>query len=53
MDENKCNYNSNQNNLDDINIKYSTNEKYIFLYYESKYEVDQFGRFIRNSSVNI
>lgn len=46
----KGNYNSKQNDFDDINIEYSTTEKYIFLYYESKYEIDQFGRFIRNSS---
>ena len=53
MDKDKCNYNSNQNDFDDINIEYSTTEKYIFLYYESEYEIDQFGKFIRNSSKNI
>lgn len=52
MDENKYNYTSNQNNFNDINIEYSTTEKYILLYYESKYEMDQFGRFIKNSSKN-
>lgn len=53
MDKNKYSYNSNQNDFNDTNIKYGMTEKYICLYYESKEEIDQFGRFIRNSSKNI
>lgn len=53
MDNNKYNYNSNQNDFDDINIEYGTTEKYRILIYESDCEIDQFGRFIRNSSKKI
>lgn len=53
MDKSKYNYNSSQNDFDDINIEYGTTEKYILLCYESDCQIDQFGRFIKISSKNI
>jgi len=53
MDKDKCNCDSSKKYIDTVTIGYNTVEKYKFSYYESEYEIDQFGRFIKNSSKNI
>lgn len=46
-------YDFDQNDYGVARAENDTTEKYIFLCGESEDEIDQFGRFIRNSSKNI
>ena len=53
MDKDKYNYNLRNNNTRFAKSGHVATEKYKFLCYKSELKIDQFGRFIKNSSKNI